>query len=78
MTIFVSRKTAREISTESRHIEFPAAPNHEFDPAALEFYPQPCELPMELIDDATGEIHPILGFRWREAPRDWLTEHVAS
>lgn len=59
ITIFSSRKMGCEIRTESRHIEFAAAINHEFDSTVLEFYPQPCKLHLELIDDATGEVHRI-------------------
>ncbi|NYT85025.1 DDE-type integrase/transposase/recombinase [Pollutimonas harenae] len=59
ITIFASRKMGCEIRTESRHIEFPAAIDHEFDPTVLEFYPQPCKLHLELVEDATGEIHRI-------------------
>lgn len=59
VTIFASQKMGCEIRTESRHIEFPAALNHEHDRAVLEFYPQPCTLHLELVEDATGEVHYI-------------------
>lgn len=59
ITLLASRKMGCEIRTESRHIEFPAAVDHEFDPAVLEYYPQPCELKLELVDTATGEIRNI-------------------
>lgn len=36
-----------EIRTESRHIEFAAAVNHEYDPTVLEFYAQPYQLNLE-------------------------------
>lgn len=62
ITSFVSRKMGCEIKVESRHIEFPAAVNHEYDKAVLEFYPQPCRLTMELIDEGTGEVHKIEHF----------------
>lgn len=59
ITLLSSRKMAREIRTESRHIEFAAAVDKEFDPSVLEYYPQPCELKLELIDQTTGEIRRI-------------------
>ncbi|MYN14980.1 hypothetical protein GSY71_17730 [Pusillimonas sp. TS35] len=59
VTIFASQKMGREIRTESRHVEFPAALNHEHDRAVLEFYPQPCTLHMDLIEATTGEVHKI-------------------
>lgn len=52
ITIVASRKMGCEIGTESRHIEFPAAIDHEFDADVLEYYPQPCELKLELFDPA--------------------------
>ncbi|HEX7388125.1 MAG TPA: DDE-type integrase/transposase/recombinase [Castellaniella sp.] len=58
-TVLASRKMGCEIRTESRHIEFPAAVDHEFDPTVLEFYPQPCKLALELVEPATGEVHNI-------------------
>lgn len=58
ITIFASRKMSCEIRTESRHIEFAAAVNHEYDPTVLEFYAQPCQLNLELFD-AAGELHAI-------------------
>jgi putative transposase len=59
ITLFNSRKMGCEIRTESRHIEFPAAVDKEYDAQVLEYYPQPCELKLELIEPATGEIHKI-------------------
>lgn len=62
ITLLASRKMGREIRTESRHIEFAAAIDHEFDPLVLEYYAQPCELKLELTDPATGEIRNIHHF----------------
>lgn len=62
ITLLASRKMGREIRTESRHIEFAAAVNHEFDTNVIEYYAQPCELKLELIDTATGEIRNIRHF----------------
>lgn len=59
ITLLASAKMAREIRTESRHIEFAAAVDKEFDPSVLEYYAQPCELKLELIDPASGEIRTI-------------------
>lgn len=59
ITFMASRKMAREIATESYGIEFAMAIGFEYDPDVLEYYPQPCKLPLTLIDDATGEIRPI-------------------
>ena len=59
ITLFASRKMGREIRTESRHIEFAAAVDKEYNPAVIEYYAQPCLLRLELIDDATGEIKSI-------------------
>lgn len=59
ITLMSSRKMGREIATESRHIEFAAAVGHEFDDDVLEYYPQPTELKLELVDTATGEIRNI-------------------
>lgn len=67
VTYMVSRKMGREIATESRHVEFPAAVDMEFDPKVLEYYPQPHELKLELVDPTTGEVHHI-----RHTP-DFLT-----
>lgn len=58
ITPYQSHKMQRTIETESRHIEFPAAVSHEYDPDVLEYYPQPCRLKFEVID-ANGEIHAI-------------------
>jgi len=57
ITVLNSRKMGREITTESRHIEFPAAIGMEYDDRVLEYYPQPCERKFEFTDAATGEIH---------------------
>jgi putative transposase len=59
ITILASRKMQRDVHTESRHIEFPAALRYEYDDAVLEYYPQPCELKLELVDDVDGEPHRI-------------------
>ncbi|CAL8477058.1 DDE-type integrase/transposase/recombinase [Caballeronia sp. S22] len=59
ITVLASEKMAREIRTESRHIEFAVAATKERAEDVLEYYPQPCELKLELIDDATGEIKKI-------------------
>ena len=59
ITLMASRKMGREIRTESRHIEFAAAVDKEYDPQVIEYYPQPCLLRLELVDDATGEIRNI-------------------
>ncbi len=58
-TRWSSRKMGRDVRTESRHIEFAAGVDKEFDAQVLEYYPQPCELKLELIEPATGEIHRI-------------------
>lgn len=62
VTMLSSRKMGREIRTESRHIEFAAAVDHEFQSEVLEYYAQPCKLNLELVDDATGEIRDIVHF----------------
>jgi putative transposase len=62
ITVIASRKMQRQISTESRHIEFQAALRYEYDPLVLEYYPQPCELKLEVIDEVTGEIHKVQHF----------------
>lgn len=59
ITLLASRKMGREIRTESRHVEFAAAVDKEFDPEVTEYYAQPCLLRLELTDDATGEIRSI-------------------
>ncbi|WP_434514329.1 Mu transposase C-terminal domain-containing protein [Dechloromonas sp. ARDL1] len=58
ITPYQSHKMQRTVETESRHIEFPAAVSHEYDPDVLEYYPQPCQLKFEVID-ADGEIHAV-------------------
>jgi putative transposase len=62
ITMLASRKMGREIYTESRHIEFAAAINHEYDHRVIEYYAQPCELKLELIDETTGNIRNIRHF----------------
>jgi hypothetical protein len=57
-TVYQSWKMQREIRTESRNLEFPGGVEHEHDRDVLEFYPQPCRLKFEVIDDQ-GEIHQI-------------------
>lgn len=59
ITVLASRKMGCEISTESRHIEFAAAVDHEFDPRVLEYYAQPCELRLELFDPVSGDLRAI-------------------
>lgn len=58
VTPYQSHKMQRTVETESRHIEFPAAVSHEYDPDVLEYYPQPCRLQFEVVD-VDGEIHKI-------------------
>lgn len=58
LTPYQSLKMQRTVETESRHLEFPAAVSHEYDPEVLEYYPQPCRLQFEVID-TDGEIHRI-------------------
>lgn len=62
ITLLVSRKMGHEIRTESWHIERAAAVNHEFDDQVIEYYAQPCELKLELVDGASGEIRNIRHF----------------
>lgn len=62
ITVIASRKMSRQIHTESRHIEFQAALRYEYEPTVLEYYAQPCELKLEVIDEVTGEIHKIQHF----------------
>ncbi|WP_261540131.1 DDE-type integrase/transposase/recombinase [Burkholderia multivorans] len=59
ITILASHKMGRDIHTESNHIEFAAAVSKEYSDDILEYYMQPCELRLELVDDSTGEIHKI-------------------
>lgn len=59
LTALASTKMAREIYTESRTIEFPAAVLKEHDPVVREYYAQPTKLSLELVDHATGEIRNI-------------------
>lgn len=62
ITVMASRKMQREIRSESRSIEFFAALSYERDDDVLEYYPQPCELRLDLVDDVTGEPHKIRHF----------------
>ena len=62
ITILASQKMARDIRTESRHIEFAVAVTKEHAKNVLEYYAQPCELKLNLIDEATGEIRKIQHF----------------
>ncbi|MCT7317406.1 DDE-type integrase/transposase/recombinase [Ralstonia sp. CHL-2022] len=59
ITLLASRKMGGdvEIATESRHIEFAAAVGLEYDNNVHEFYTQPCQLKLELIDEAIGKTH---------------------
>lgn len=59
ITLLASRKMQREIATESRKVEYAAALEHEVNSEVLEYYPQPCTLKLELIDQDTGEVYPI-------------------
>lgn len=58
LTEYQSRKMARTIKTESRHLEFPAVIGHEFDREVLEYYAQPCVLKFDFIDE-DGEVHSV-------------------
>ncbi|CAL8477075.1 Mu transposase C-terminal domain-containing protein [Caballeronia sp. S22] len=60
VTILASKKMGRDIRTETRHIEFPAAVAMEHSPEVIEYYPAPCELKLKLVDESTGEIRNIL------------------
>ncbi len=62
ITYFGSRKMGCSVATESRHLEFPAVVAMEYDPQVLEFYAQPCELKLELVEETTGEIRSIRHF----------------
>ncbi|KER69920.1 integrase [Burkholderia cepacia] len=59
ITVLASQKMGREIRTESSHIEFAAAVTREHADDVLEYYPQPCELRLELVDDSTGAVHKV-------------------
>ncbi|MFL9887352.1 DDE-type integrase/transposase/recombinase [Paraburkholderia agricolaris] len=59
ITILASRKMECEIRTESRHIEFAVAVTKEHSADVLEYYAQPCELKLKLLNDATGEIRTV-------------------
>ncbi|NYT66870.1 DDE-type integrase/transposase/recombinase [Alcaligenaceae bacterium] len=58
LTYFQSRKMRRSIGTESRHLEFPAAIQHEYSDNVLEYFAQPCQLKFE-VTDSDGEVHAI-------------------
>lgn len=58
LTYFQSRKMGCTIGTESRHVEFPAALQHEYSEEVLEYFAQPCQLKFE-VTDYEGEIHAI-------------------
>jgi putative transposase len=60
VTILASTKMGRDIRTETRHIEFPAAVTKEHSDEVLEYYTAPCELKLKLVDESTGEIRNIL------------------
>ena len=61
ITLAPSKKAPCIVATESRSIEFLAAIKYEYDKEIVEYYPQPCELKLELVD-VTGEIHNIHHF----------------
>lgn len=58
LTYFQSRKMGRAIGTESRHLEFPVAIQHEYSDTVLEYFAQPNQLKFEVID-SDGEVHAI-------------------
>jgi putative transposase len=58
-TILSSKKMGREIRTETRHIEFPAAVTKEHADDVIEYYERPCELKLPLVDESTGEIRNV-------------------
>jgi putative transposase len=60
VTILASKKMGRDIRTETRHIEFPAAVAKEHSNDVLEYYAAPCELKLRLVDESTGEVRSIL------------------
>lgn len=59
ITVLSSQKMARDIWTESRHIEFAVAVTKEHAKDVLEYYAQPCELKLDLIEESTGKIRAI-------------------
>ncbi|MEN8506300.1 MULTISPECIES: Mu transposase C-terminal domain-containing protein [Paraburkholderia] len=59
ITVLASQKMARDIWTESRHIEFAVAVTKEHAKDVLEYYAQPCDLKLNLVDESTGEIKKI-------------------
>ncbi|SPB14786.1 integrase catalytic region [Caballeronia novacaledonica] len=62
ITVLASQKMGREIRTESRHIEFAVAVTKEHAADVLEYYAQPCELKLNLVDESTGEFKKIQHF----------------
>lgn len=69
ITLLASRKMGREIRTESRHIEFAAAVDKEYDSNVIEYYAQPCLLRLELIGNAFNGLNVMgqrLRFHWIE------------
>jgi len=60
VTILASKKMGRDVRTGSRHIEFAAAVTKEHSATVLEYYLQPCELKLKLVEESTGEIHNVL------------------
>jgi putative transposase len=62
ITVLASQKMGRDIRTESRHIEFAVAVMKEHAKDVLEYYAQPCELKLNLIEESTGEIRKIQHF----------------
>ena len=58
ITYMASKKMGREVPTESRGVEFPAALGYEHDQKVLAYYPQPCKLKL-VVEDDLGEIHSI-------------------
>ena len=60
VTILASQKMGREIRTGNQHIEFAVAVTREHSDDVLEYYAQPCELRLDLIDDSTGVVRKLL------------------
>ncbi|KVU49991.1 DDE-type integrase/transposase/recombinase [Burkholderia cepacia] len=54
MTYLASKKMARDIRTESNHLEFAAAYTKEHAVDVIEYYAQPCELKLTLVNDAAS------------------------
>ncbi|SAK60567.1 hypothetical protein [Caballeronia ptereochthonis] len=63
VTVLASLKMARDIRTESRHIEFAVAVTKEHAKDVPEYYAQPCELKLSLVDESTGEIRKVDGWK---------------